>query len=185
MWGGAPGVGLLVHVRDANFPYGNGTIYGTTRTDASGVYRVMNVPVSTTLTVDIPEQDGYIGYGAAFYASCGGRVMPVGDLDVRRKLTGLSISGGTALPAGPITLCWDAAPTATRYCVAVVRLLDAIEDVCGVGAPGHDQPAGKPTVATSFTSSAQPSGTYAVYVSAVNASGIIVAWGEQQGIVLR
>lgn len=48
-----------------------------------------------------------------------GTTADAGSIDLARVITGLSIRDGDRVPAGPLTITWDAVPEATSYCVAV------------------------------------------------------------------
>lgn len=170
LWNGTPASGVTVDIRENVFASRTGTLYGQGVTDAAGLFRIVGLPVNANLSVHMQTQTIWVYVGYAAFATCGGRVVPVGDLYIQRAVTGLNVRQDDTVPAGPFTLRWDAVPSATAYCVALwADQTPLLSGSCGVRSNAAA------TTATSFVTPALRAGQrYNLTVSAIGAQTAVL-----------
>lgn len=126
LWYQTPLANFTVEIREWTIP-GPGTLYGSGITDASGRFVITGLPAKGNLEVHLSEQSGYTMIGYGIHTTCGDRVVAVGDLAVRRAITGLSPAHRATVPAGPLRIQWDVVPLATTYCISVYDIAGQVE----------------------------------------------------------
>ena len=140
-WNHHPQAGVRVEISELGAPWGcaGPTALATTTTSADGAFAVAvvglsaNTPVGAFVCAYGPFLDG----GRAAVGT--GSSRSVGSIDLARAITGLSVHDGDRVPAGPLTITWDAVPEATGYCVAVWRVNTGYQSgpYCLPGTPGE------------------------------------------------
>jgi hypothetical protein len=116
-WNHHPQTGVRVEISDLGAPWGcvGSAARATTITSAEGAFTIAVIGLSTNTPVGafVCAYGPFLDGGRP--AVGGSSSQSVGSIDLAREITSLSVHDGDRMPAGPLTITWDAVPEATSY----------------------------------------------------------------------